>query len=182
MSIGTFVSASLELLEHEKYDAALSLACSAVDATAAKYFPSKNNNERNKCFLKDNMGVITTFGMPGLSAGGIRIKCENIRGIKTDNECMAGLEDIIYHVIRCGLIHECEMDQRLVFTKRTQLGDFDEKFRIPSAIVLGLIMSVVLSARNSSEILPGEHYAVFNGKKYNLNELWGKKESLKSKM
>lgn len=50
------------------------------------------------------MNIISTFGMPGISAGSIRVGCKNIKELKTDNNHAAGLEDIIYHIIRCGLV------------------------------------------------------------------------------
>ncbi len=177
MSIGTFISSSLNLLREGKYDVALSLACSAVDATSAKLFPdAKYNNVRYKSFLKRNMRIVTTFGMPGLSAGGVRIKCINIPDLKTDDENMAGLEDIIYHIIRCGLIHQCEIENRIEFTERTMLGDFESKFRIPHAIIFGLIMAVILSKENASEEMQDFHEIQFNGKHIGLNSLWGKVE------
>ena len=175
MSIGSFVSSALRLFEEGKYDVALSLACSAVDATSAKMFPNESkNNVRYKEFLKKNMRVITTFGMPGLSAGGIRMKCKNIPGIKTDAEQMAGLEDIIYHIIRCGLIHQCEIEEVIEFTQRTMLGDFEKKFGIPYAIIIGLLMSVILAKENENENILTVHQLNLNGINVDLNSLWGK--------
>ncbi|AXX92859.1 hypothetical protein CPU12_03785 [Malaciobacter molluscorum LMG 25693] len=57
-----------------QFDIALALASSAVDATASKYDYKGNSNAKYKQFLKDNMQMITTFGFPGISASGIRIK------------------------------------------------------------------------------------------------------------
>ena len=182
MSIGTFVSASLDALNEGKYDVALSLACSTVDATAAKVFPSESNNSRYKSFLKKNMRVVTTFGMPGFSAAGISIGCANLPGLKTNQNGVAPLEDILYHVVRCGLIHECELDQRLEFTKRTQLGDFGDKFRIPYTIVVGLLVSVILSKENRSETVTGSHGIVVNGKPIPINNLWGQIDEISEKI
>lgn len=174
MSIGSFVSSALTLYEDGKYDVALSLACSAVDATSEKIFPNESKNHvRYKEFLKKNMRVITTFGMPGLSASGIRIKCKNIPGIKADYEQMAGLEDIIYHIIRCGLIHQCEIEESIEFTQRTMLGDFGGKFRIPYTIIMGLLLSVILAKENKNEKMPTSHQLNFNGINIDLNSMWG---------
>jgi len=174
MSIGTFVSASFDALQDGKYDIALALTCSAVDATATRCFPSiKQNNQRYKSFLKENMRIITTFGMPGLSAGGIRIKCSNLPGLKTDDSQMAGLEDILYHIVRCGLLHQCEIDREIVFTNNTQLGDFENRFRLPFTIVVGLLMSVVLCEYNKNEHLPKVHTIKFRDREIPVNAMWG---------
>lgn len=119
------------------------------------------------------MRVVTTYGMPGLSAGGIRIGCSNIPDIKTDIEGRAGLEDIIYHIARCGLVHQCEIDERIEFTERTMLGDFEHKFRIPYAIVFGLIMAVILAKENKREKMNFSHKVCLGGKNIDLNSLWG---------
>jgi hypothetical protein len=177
MSIGTFVSSSIQLLNDGRYDTALSLACSAIDATSAKRFPhEKHNNKRYKLFLKQNMVTVTTFGMPGIVAGGIRIKCLNIPRLKTDNEGMAGIEEIIYCIIRCGLIHQCDIEDNIEFTERTMLGDFENKFKIPYAIIMGLVMAVVLSTENKNETMPMTHTISVKDQDIDLNSLWGQVE------
>lgn len=152
MSIENFVKASLELISNGKYDVALALACSAVDATAAKLYGSrKNNNERYKEFLRDNMLIVTRFGFPGIQAGGIRIKCNNISDLHTDNHGMVGIEDILYHTLRCGLLHQCEIDKRIEFTTQTYIGDFSEKFRLPYQVIIGLLMAVILQEDHQAQ-------------------------------
>lgn len=111
MAISNFVETSLFHFNQNEFDIALALACSAVDATATNSGYKGNNNEKYKRFLKDNMRIITTFGFPGISASGIRIKCINIKDLKTDNYNMVDIENIIYHIIRCGLIHQCDISR-----------------------------------------------------------------------
>jgi len=54
------------------------------------------------------MRVIATVGFPGISASCIKIKCININDLKTNTNNMVDIENIIYHTIRCGLIHQCD--------------------------------------------------------------------------
>ena len=49
---------------------------------------------------------------------------------------------IIYHIIRCGLVHECNIDDTISFTDTTYIGDWDKKFYLPKDIILGLIASI----------------------------------------
>lgn len=37
------------------------------------------------------------------------------------------MEQIIYHIIRCGLVHECNIDDTISFTDTTYIGDWDKK-------------------------------------------------------
>ena len=175
MSIGSFVSGSLTILDTNKcFDVALSLACSAVDATSKKMFPKDNNNERFKKFIREYMRVISFRGFPGIVASGIKIKCINIKGLKVDANGMVGIEDIIYHIIRCGIIHECEIDKRIVFTENTYIGDFHSIFRIPKDLVYGLLLAVILSKYNEEEKTDDGIMINISGQSIEVNKLWGK--------
>lgn len=182
MGIGKFISSAIENYHNGNYSVALALTCSAVDATAKKLYPTLNNNERIKKFIQQNMRIVSFFGLPGISTGGLRIKCDSIPEIKKDKNNLAGLEDIIYYAIRCSLIHECEPDPRIEFINKTRLGDLDDKFTLPSQIIWGLIFSVVLSETNINEKLDGPVDLNILGDEYKLDELWGKKEELIPKL
>jgi hypothetical protein len=152
MSIANFVAAAIDELGAGRYDVAMSLACSAIDGTTAKALSqSKKSGERFKVFLEENMRLITRYGFPGIEASGIRIKCINIPDIKTDNEGYVSIADIIYHVVRCSVIHECSIDERIEFTEQTHIGDFKTKFRIPRKLIVGLLAAVVQSPNNLDE-------------------------------
>ena len=155
MSIRSFVEAATELHAGGKYDAALALACTAVDATAAKLFQSeKQNGARYKRFLQSSMRTVTKFGFPGVQAGAIRIKCLGVPGLKTDSEGYVGIEDIIYHTLRCGLVHQCEIDSRIAFTETTQIGNFDSEFRVPRSLIIGLLQAVKTAECNRDIFIP----------------------------
>ncbi len=177
MGISNFIEASLKHFDNQEYDIALTLASSAVDATALKCSYQGNNNRKYKEFLKDNMRTITTFGFPGISASGIKIKCHNIKNLKPDENSMIDIENIIYHTIRCGLIHQCDISNEIEFTKETFIGDFIDKFKIPQNLVLGLIVSVVLAECNKNENLSISYSIVnpMNKESFELNRLWGLK-------
>jgi hypothetical protein len=178
MGIGKFISSAIENYYNGNYSIALALTCSAVDATAKKLYPILNNNERIRNFIQENMRIVSFFGLPGISTGGLRIKCDSIPEIKKDINNLAGLEDIIYYAIRCSLIHECEPDPRIEFINKTRIGDLNGKFTLPSQIIWGLILSVVLSEANTNEKLDVSLDINILGDEYKLDELWGQKEEL----
>lgn len=143
MSVQSFINSAKILYENENYQEALCLACSAIDACASNKYPNEKNNVAYKNFLKDNFRVICKRGFPGLSAGEIRIKV-NVPSInlKTDENGYVGMEQIIYHVLRCGLVHKCDIENNIKFTDNTIIGDWNDYFYIPKNIILGLIDSV----------------------------------------
>ena len=66
-----------------------------------------------------------------------------INNLKPDAEGYVDMEQIIYHVLRCGLIHSCSLDNSIEFTKRTLIGNWNaDKLYIPKAIIWGLIAAV----------------------------------------
>ncbi len=179
MSIATFVDSSFALLDAGQYDSALALASAAVDATAKKLYGRRlQNNERYKRFLRDKMPIVTRYGMPGIVAGGIRIKCHNIPDLKTDEEGYVGIEDILYHTLRCGLLHQCEIDERIEFIEETYIGDFSEKFRLPHHVVFGLLLAVISEPVNADEASESDVRLVIEGKEYAIQDLWGAQDVL----
>lgn len=49
-----------------------------------------------------------------------------------------------------------------------------DRFKIPSKIVVGLIMAVVLSSHNKDEKANEESKVMLWGKEHKVNSLWGK--------
>lgn len=155
MSIQSFLNAAKVLYDKNFYEEALCLVCTAVDAAAATYYPEKRVTERYKLFLKDNFRTISEVGFPGISAAGIRIKINSeVDNLRRDPNGYVDMEHIIYHVLRCGLVHGCHLDERISFVDRTIIGDWnDGKFFLPKAIIWGLIAAIEnSSAKQTSTI------------------------------
>lgn len=146
MSIQSFLESARILYDNKKYEEALCLVCAAVDACATKEEVNnkkKKNAERYKSFLKNHFSTICKYGFPGVQASIIRIKVEvpNV-ALETDENGYVDMEQIIYHVIRCGLVHECAIEKTIQFTDTTIIGDWTDRFYIPKDIILGLIAAV----------------------------------------
>ncbi len=174
MSIATFVASAIDNLNSQRPDVGLALVCSAVDATASRKYPEiQTNNGRYKRFLKDNMRVITTYGFPGLVASEIRIKCDSIPDVKKDSAGHADFCDILYHIIRCSLVHQCVIDETIAFVHYSHMGDEGNKFHIPNTLVFGLLMAVVLTDCNANQRLDRDYRLRLNNEVLDLNDLWG---------
>ena len=147
MSIHSFIEASIKLFEDNYYHEALCLTCIAVDACATRDYPDKKVTERYKLFLRQHFRTITNVGFPGISADSIRIKVNaNILSLKKDPDGYVDMEQIIYHVLRCGLVHNCEIENTITFTDRTMIGDWNtDEFYIPKTIIWGLIAAAMES-------------------------------------
>lgn len=69
----------------------------------------------------------------------MNVSCINL---KPDKNGYVDMEQIIYHVLRCGLVHECNIEETIHFTDKTIIGDWEEKFYLPQKIIWGLIEAV----------------------------------------
>lgn len=177
MSVASFVASSIDEFHAGRYDVALALACTAIDATAARSTgcSSVGNAKRFKTFLEKSMRIITTFGFPGIVASGIRIKCVDVPDLKTAPDGYVSIADIIYHIVRCGLVHECSIDQHIEFVQETYIGDFDRKFRIPKNVIFGLLMAVILSTSNADQVFDRTYSESIGGVVVlDLQSLWGR--------
>jgi hypothetical protein len=182
MSLENFVEKSFDnFISNHYYDTSLALACSAVDATAKKVFPlEKDNNKRIKAFIKKYYRIISKYGFPGIISSGLKIKCTILKDPKTDENDMVDIEEIIYKTIRCGLLHECEIDSKLNFVEQTLIGEKDGKFNIPKYIVIGLLMSVVLCELNNNLKLTNDITFSINNEIFQINKLWGDEKNIET--
>ena len=179
LSIASFIATSLELLDANRYLEALTLTCAAVDATASRTHASvPTNNQRYKAFLESKMRIVTHFGFPGIEASSLRIGCKNLPNIKTDGKGMAGIQDSLYHVVRCGLIHQCVTDEKLKFVPNTQIGDDGTLFVLPKSIIAGLIFAVVATPENSDQNKESPDTISVAGSEIPLGSLWGTGEQI----
>lgn len=144
MSIQSFLKAAQYLYDNNFYDEAFCLVCAALDASAQIQYPSLKVGERYKKFISANFRRICDKGFPGVSADFIKIKVNfNIKNLNTDENGYASIEDIIYHVIRCGLVHDCAIDQSIKFIDSTIIGNGGKGlFFLPKSIIIGLIDAI----------------------------------------
>ncbi len=144
MSIESYIEAAKLLYQENFYEEALCLVCSAIDASAARCYSNKKVSERYKLFLKDNFRTITKASFSGCSIRSIRIKLQvKTDSLKPDDQGYVDLVQIIYYVLRCGLVHNCNIEKTFEFVDYNHIGNGgNNKFYIPKSIILGLIAAV----------------------------------------
>ena len=121
MSIQSFIQAAQLLYENNYFDEGLCLVCCAIDASAAQNHPQLSVGDRYKQFISRHFRTISKFGFPGIEASKIRIKLNcQIEGLKPDKDGYVDITQIIYHTIRCGLVHSCTVDNSIIFSCSTR--------------------------------------------------------------
>ena len=142
MNIEKFTN--LSRIEYSKgnYETSFSLACQALDAVSRTTYPKAKSRERFKKIIDENFGYFCIKGLPGISCKGITFSNSMIKTeLKLKNES-ATLQEIIYKLIRCSLIHECSFPKNLALTDSTLIGPKDNRFYFPVTVVLGILSLV----------------------------------------
>ncbi len=183
MSIGKRVRETLDKLAAGDHEAALIPACIAVAATASKtYTHLQYDNQKYKTFLSDNRDIIIEMAL-GVQTPEISFKFIHDEIRRPKDPGMATVEEILYHVVRCGLIHDGELNTAIHFGQSNEFGLLDNEVVIPPEIIDGLPMAVIGSRCNKDARLHGASYS-FTFRQNNgdvqveISDLWGQKDTL----
>ena len=180
MSIAKRIIEAYDKMNIRDTEAALIPASIAVDATAKKEYPElKRTDKAYKQFLHKNLELITRVAFGGNKAitNSLRIKYKHPK-IKTDKEGLCSIEQVWYHVVRCGLLHDGCLPSSLRFIWQNTIKVDDDLLVLPATFVYGLMFAVIASPVNISESAP-HNYGITCGENCALlNDLWGQKDRL----
>ena len=170
MSIADRVRECMDKYGSNDLDNALIQVCIALDATSKNEYPSaKKVSERFKRFVRENLDVITFFTLNG--------------NIVRDRFQVGDLtfDNLIYKVLRCGLLHEAKVPQLLKFVQPGEsVTVSDKQWCLPTTFIMGTLLSVVGASSNGGQRLPGQYGVTVAGKQFSLNDLWGHIEAVRA--
>jgi hypothetical protein len=170
MSIPDKVNNSLKYYFNGEISNSLEQCMIAADASAKKIFKSLGNRERMEKFFFEYMEIITGVGIRLIVAKNLRLGS----GQKETET----LESILYKYIRCNLLHEAEISDKIIFSENT-FAYVDDKFTFPTTLPVGICFAVIACQNNSSLWIRNPVGFNYLGKNINLNLLWGKKDTIK---
>ena len=134
MAMGDRVRECIDKLNQSDYENALIQLSIAFDGTAKREYPKeKKVGKRFKRFLRDTQDIITYFTF----AVTFLINCQHDGYI---------LEDIIYKVLRCGLLHEGSIPDEIEFVDQIVWGRPNGKWTLPKSYMLGGLLQTVASS------------------------------------
>jgi hypothetical protein len=180
MSIGKRIAEAAEKSAQGDPESALISVCIAIDATSAKLY-GKSGRSSYKKFVHDNFALITKVAFGNLTIGALRIGYAH-PDIDAHPDGLCSIEEIIYHVVRCGLLHTAELHSSIRFTKELRFVAKDGILTLPSSFVVGLIVAVVACPVNSRETSPLACSLTLAKTERSLNELWGKRDGLEKEL
>lgn len=177
MSIGKMVLEAVEKMAQKDAEAAMLPISSALDATATKYF-GQRGRKSYKNFIHENLGLITRVGF-GPSILNINLKYDHPDIEKRPNG-MCTIQEILYHAVRSGIIHNAEMPANLQFVYESKFQVENGMILLPASLVYGFIASVVVCPANTDQSVAEGYGLNIRGFQVELNKLWGKKQQLEN--
>lgn len=179
MSIAKRVAEAFGKMVQNDPEGALLPISSAVDATATKYY-GRRGRKSYKDFIHENLALITKVGF-GPMILNINIKYSH-PDLETDHNGLCSIQDILYHVVRCGLAHSAELPSTLKFVNDNSIYNEGDTLVLPASLIYGLIAAVVVCPNNSNQSMPEKYGLELNGIQFIFNNWWGKKEELENQL
>lgn len=176
MSVGKRVSDTIDKMQLGDPEGALFQICAAIDVTAKTEF-GKSGRGSYKDFVHQNLGLITNIAFGSCRILNLNLVYDHPDLTKNADGCVT-IQDIFYHVIRCGLYHEASLPDNIKFTDEMQIRIKDGVLILPSALIYGLITAVVVSPANRAELAPVEGMLNFGDFPIPINKLWGRRDEL----
>lgn len=179
MSIAKRVTQAFERMLECDPESALFQICAAIEETSRREGRAKGRRGY-KAFLTANVPIICGVGL-GVPISGLRLGFRHPDLPETEDGT-AAIEDIVYHVCRCGLYHAASLPDSVRFTDNQIGSDSDGHLLLPLMFVNGLILAVVASPANAKEKTMSGYYVSVNGERFDLNESWGKRVDLTTRL
>ncbi len=173
MSIGKKVEEAIAKMDVGDHEEALSQISIAIDATA-KLEASKGGRESYKQFIHKNLGLITAVAFEDKSILNLHLAYQH-PDIELDEKGLCTIQEVMYHAVRCGLMHESKLPANLRFTDDGQIRVDAGEVVLPSSLIYGLITVVVLSPLNADERVSGNPICNYGGVPLLVNCLWGRR-------
>lgn len=175
ITIGDRIKEAIDYMNKGQIEHALTPTCIALDLTAKKV-ANKNISAKSdyKNFVSSYMWLITYMGLPSVMANSVKVKFLH-PDIKSDAGGCCGIEDVVYHTIRCGLIHSTGLDSKIQWSEEVILGtDVSGNLTISNKFIWGLIGAIVFCPENHDESIDETYWISIDNFKFFIQEVWGR--------
>lgn len=180
VTVGDRIQSVITHMEKGEIELALSDVCIALDITAQKYYnETKSSAKVYKRFLAEHMDVILATTNPSIVSKSIKLPFTH-PDIYSDKDGYSTLEQIIYHVVRCGLVHGTGESNKIIWNNQIMLFVSQEgELYLPPTLIWGLAICVIACPVNSDQHVMDTAWVSAASFKYLINDLWGKIGSVK---
>lgn len=149
----------------------------AIDGTAKLLYPGKKTSERCKQFLKASLPFILWSLSNGTPAKAHSLSFE-ISG-SSESSTRIEFEDLVYKVMRCSLLHDGELSEKVAFVNAPYIGTLNGRVQFPLALLGSLLFAVIASPVNERQRVSESTSFTFGKAKVPVNHMLGSLEKTK---
>lgn len=180
MTISELVQEAIRHLSSGDPEQALVQVSIAIDKTSQQECPTlKQTGPRYKQFLHDNLQLIGGAAIGIWATGFFRVNYRHPE-ITPDAQGYATLEQIVYHAVRCGLLHAGELPKDIQFTteRKMRVDPATNSLLLPYSLIIGLVLAVVGAPTNADQTSPADFTLRMDNKVVQINNFWGNKPKI----
>lgn len=169
ITIGQRVQLAIDDAGQGRFELALQHAAIAIDITAKRRYKSTKSSKSNyKRLLRDYSWLIELMAF-----GGINLDESKFGNFPIDGNPEPTFQDLIYHVIRCNLVHDEGVPDSFEFTDSDTITLQKGHLVFPKKLIWGLLAVVVFCPCNSDEKTADGYWLSIFENHFVINDFWG---------
>ncbi len=179
LSIGQHVKYSIDAFHRNEFLLAFEQASIAIDMTAKNYFlATKSSGKNYKELLTDYLWVLEFMSFPGINLNESTFGNFSFTDSFDETHDNPSISEILYHIVRCSLIHGDKSDQIFRFHRDDSIFLGKDILILPYRTLWGLIGIVTFCSANKNETTSDGYWLTINNHHYDINMSWGIQDSI----
>jgi len=176
-TIGERVKFALDHYERGEFLAALEHACNAVDVTSQKYYGAPTSQRSlYKKIVKEYHWLIESMALGGINLDDTIFENFPIREGVKKAILKPTFGDLMYHVVRCSLVHSDTLTKGFSFTDDNHFEFGKNHLVLPNKVTLGMIAIAIFCPANVGEKVQRNYWIGMFGNQLIVEDFWGKEE------
>jgi len=169
ITLGQRVQLAIDEVEQNRFELALQHAAIAIDITAKRQYKSAKSSKSNyKRLLKDYSWLIELMAF-----GGINLDESKFGNFPIDGNPKPSFQDLIYHVVRCNLVHDEGVPDNFEFTDSDTIIMRKDHLVFPKKLIWALLAVIVFCPCNSHEKTADGYWLSIFENRFIINDFWG---------
>ena len=169
ITIGQRVQLAIDDFGQGRFELALQHAAIAIDITAQRHYQSARSSKLlYKKLLKEYSWLIELMAF-----GGINLEESKFGNYPIDGNPEPTFQDLIYHVIRCELVHAEGVPENFGFTDTDTITLQKDHLVFPKKLIWGLLAVVVFCPCNSDQRTAEGYWLSIFENRFVINDFWG---------
>ena len=177
-TIGERVKYAVDHMERREFYAALEHACNALDVTSQRQYKQKSSSRSIfKKIIREYSWLIEFMSLGGINLDETKFSNFPIIDGTRSPILEPDFSDLMYHVVRCGLVHSDSLSEGFLFHNSNAVVLSAGEITFPESVVWGILSIVIFCPANEKEITsPGYWIGMFENKLV-INDFWGQEET-----